>query len=112
MGLHDEIQATYYTDTQTQEILRRVLREYQYPLCPHSAIAWQAAIDCIPVATHESPTIALATAHPAKFHEVVAETIGEPVVIPESLAQFLEKRSYKTTLPAEYKSLRSYMLER
>ena len=68
----------------------RVYREHEYLLDPHGAIAWlglQAAFDGEPGATG----VFLATAHPAKFREVVEPAIGRPVPLPAPLAEALAR---------------------
>lgn len=63
--------------------IRDVHHRTGYVLDPHSAVAYEAAM------RHDlgsmSPTIVVATAHPAKFPDVVAAAIGHEVPLPPGL---------------------------
>jgi threonine synthase len=47
----------------------------------------------------------LATAHPAKFRDVVEPAIGAPVALPEALREALARPRTRTTLAADYAAL-------
>ncbi len=73
------------TDEETRECMRRVFDEVGYVLDPHSAVglvALEAELDSRP----EQIGVLLATAHPAKFAEVVEPVLGEKIPIPPDLA--------------------------
>ena len=50
------------------------------PLDPHGAIAWLALNDALAAALADMPGVFLATAHPAKFGEVVLDAIGDVIL--------------------------------
>jgi threonine synthase len=77
------------TDEETLECIRRVFDETGYILDPHSAVglvALEAELGARPDATG----VLLATAHPAKFAEVVEPAIRESIPIPPELADRLD----------------------
>jgi threonine synthase len=47
----------------------------------------------------------LATAHPAKFREVVEPAIGAPVALPPALAEALARPRSSVPIGAEYREL-------
>jgi threonine synthase len=47
----------------------------------------------------------LATAHPAKFREVVEPAIGERVALPPTLGEALERPRHSVRLEANYPAL-------
>jgi len=47
----------------------------------------------------------LATAHPAKFREVVEPAIGRPVAMPQALEDAIKRPRTRTTLSADYADL-------
>ena len=74
-----------WSDADTREAMRRVFDEHGYILDPHTAVGWLA----LEKALAEQPDahgVVLATAHPAKFGDIVDEAIGRPVPVPEQLA--------------------------
>ena len=83
-------------------------RRTGYLLDPHGAIAWLG----LQQALSEDPDaigVFLATAHPAKFREVVEPAIGETVPLPAVLADALKRPRHSVRLPAEYPALASLL---
>ena len=62
-----------------------VYRRHGYLLDPHGAIAWLGAERRTDAGRPTCRGVFLATAHPAKFREVVEPAIGEPVPLPPAL---------------------------
>lgn len=77
-------------DDLTRIAITRAFQDFGYVLDPHSAVAALGLADVMadrPRATG----LFLATAHPAKFAEVVQPLIGRPVELPERLQRCLER---------------------
>ena len=75
-----------------RETIRRVYETRGYLLDPHSAIAYMGLVgglDRQVEARSGQVGVFLATAHPAKFAEIVEPIIGRKVEKPEPLAQAL-----------------------
>ncbi len=62
-------------DDSTLDVIRRVWRDHNYLLDPHTAVGWGVAEKN----ESEVPIICLATAHPAKFPDAVKSAVGEDV---------------------------------
>jgi len=93
-----------YEDAQVIAEISRVHRQHGYLLDPHGAIAWlglQHALEHHPDATG----VFLATAHPAKFREVVEPAIGASVPLPEVLQDALRRPRTRRSLAADYGEL-------
>ena len=88
-----------YDDNQTLGEMVRAHRETGLLLDPHTAIGLAAARDCN--TAPERPTVALATAHPAKFPEAVAKATGQRPALPERLADLYDRPERMTELPAD-----------
>ena len=75
-------------DADTMEAIRRLHREAGYVADPHTAIGIATAC-----AHHlpGTPTVAMATAHPAKFPEAMAAAIGFAPPLPPRLADLHER---------------------
>jgi len=78
------------TDAQTRDVIARIFREHGRVLDPHSAVACSGLE---PVVGQGASTagIFLATAHPAKFAEVVEPVIRTRVPLPPRLADCLRR---------------------
>lgn len=74
---------------------------------PHAAIAWHALCDQL---QPDEYGIFLGTAHPAKFKESVEAIIGNPLSVPDELAQRADLPLLSQYLPADYQALRQIML--
>ena len=68
-------------------------------LDPHTAIGVSAARVALP--RLESPVVALATAHPAKFPDAVEKASGIRPALPERLADLYERPEYALDVSAE-----------
>ena len=58
-------------------------------------------------AAAKAPGFLVATAHPAKFREIVEPLIGEEVPVPESLMRLLARPTACTEIPADLEGLRA-----
>jgi threonine synthase len=107
-GLHLEalLSATSLNDAETREALRALHRR-GYLADPHSALAW-AALDRALAADEEG--VFLCTAHPAKFLEVIEETLGIDLPLPPELEAVRSKRVLSTTIAGEFADLRGLLL--
>ena len=76
-----------HTDQDVTRAIGELHRRYGYVADPHTAIAYLGtqALD------FPGPLVFLATAHPAKFREVVEPAIDQPVQLPDELAATLER---------------------
>ena len=86
-------------DAAIRATIASVHEQYGYLLDPHTAAAWKVSSE-VP---GNRPRLVVATAHPAKFVDVVAEAIGEPPELPLSLARLavLEERHQAIDASAE-----------
>jgi len=90
-AMRRDVQGSVSSDDETRACIARVHKEFGRLLDPHTAVAWlgmERALAADPSATG----IVLATAHPAKFAEVVEPVIGEAVAMPERLAACLKRQ--------------------
>jgi threonine synthase len=82
----------------------RVSRGRGYLLDPHGAIAWLGLEQAL-VGDPDAVGVFLATAHPAKFRDVVEPAIGRPVPLPATLADALARPRRSERLPVSYPAL-------
>jgi threonine synthase len=88
-----------FTDEETRKAIADVYVKYNYLMDPHGAVAWLGLRRSSSVHRERLPGVFLETAHPGKFLEVVEETIGGKVDLPQRLAsvQSQEKRSIRVS---------------
>jgi threonine synthase len=97
------------------EIKARIASEYQasgYVWCPHSATAVEAWSRLPDVLRTERPWIAMATAHPYKFAEIVEPLIGRAVAPSPALASILDRPTRKIRIGANLNALADALRER
>ncbi len=85
------ITASVHTDDQVRRAIGELHRRYGYVADPHTAIAYLGTQAPEHPSTEAPEHLFLATAHPAKFAEVVAPAIGEAVTMPGPLAEALAR---------------------
>jgi threonine synthase len=108
-ALRQDVTGASYTDAQVVQAIGDVYRRHGYLLDPHGAIGWLAINDALASAGPQAQGVFLATAHPAKFREVVEPAVGIPVPLPPALAAALERPRTSHPLAADYAALRSLL---
>ena len=89
-------------DAEISGIINSVYQTYDYIVDPHTACGFDGDFS--------GPQIILATAHPAKFPKVIAESIGQEVTHP-SLETLKARKVVKHTVEPTPASIKSFMLE-
>jgi len=74
--------------------------------CPHTAVAAEAWARFDAARRRSRPWVLVATAHPAKFREIVEPLIGQPVPVPESLVRLFRRPAHFTEIEATLAALR------
>ncbi|OFW12887.1 MAG: threonine synthase [Acidobacteria bacterium RIFCSPLOWO2_12_FULL_66_10] len=80
-----------HTDDDVRETIRQVYEQRGYLLDPHSAIGYRGLQLAISGLGKSGVGVFLATAHPAKFAEIVDPIVGRAVEKPEALASALAR---------------------
>jgi threonine synthase len=73
--------------------------QYGREWCPHTATAAEVYSRLSAEERRDRPWVLVATAHPAKFNEVVEPIIGKTIDIPESLGRLLRLPQQFLDLP-------------
>lgn len=101
-----------YSDEQTLEAIKKVHHDYQYVVCPHTAIAWKALTDWQRENEEEEATgIFLSTAHPCKFPDVFPAEIAQNIEVPEQVQELQGKAKQATELPNNFNEFKDWMLK-
>lgn len=108
-ALRRDVRGVVVDDDTTCETIGRVDREHDVLLDPHTAVGWHAAETVLPELGDDTVAIVLATAHPAKFAEVVEPVIGRKIDLPERLARHLDREVKSVPLRPELDDLRQLL---
>jgi threonine synthase len=73
--------------------------------CPHTATAAEVYNRLSTEDKRDQPWVVVATAHPAKFNEIVEPIIGRPIAVPASLADLLRQPSHRADMPPTLEAL-------
>jgi threonine synthase len=109
--LQREIWGHSATDDETLAAMKSIHEQFHYIADPHTAVGilgWEAYRR-----EHPEPSqgLVLATAHPAKFADVVARAIGAAPPLPERLAAHLRLPKLSLPISAQYDDFKQFLLE-
>ena len=93
------------------EAMRRVYETSGYLADPHTAVGLEAVRRYRAETGDDAPAIVLATAHPAKFPEVVKEALGVRPEVPERLARLWEAPTDVRPIEPTPEALRERLLQ-
>jgi threonine synthase len=110
-AIREHIWGKAFADEATRACIGRVYRQTGYVLDPHTAVGHLAAEAYREQTGDDAPQIILATAHPAKFREVVEEAIGEAVELPERLEACLDKQKKSRAVDPDVQELKAFLLD-
>jgi len=101
-----------YTDEETTQAIEQIYSSYNYVVCPHTAIAWQALKDW----QQDQPTgkatgVFLSTAHPCKFPDVLPDHVSKAIVIPDEVKGLEGKTKHAASLGTDFEDFKKYLLE-
>ena len=94
-------------DVGTMTVMKEVLDRTGYVMCPHTAVGYAGLMEH---RNSDVPGVVLATAHPAKFGEVVERATGHTPEVPDHLADCLNKTKEATVIAPHYEALKAHLL--
>ena len=109
-GLRAEFDAVPVSDDEIRATIRRDHRELAQTWCPHTATAAHVYRQLSPERRRQR-WVLVATAHPAKFDEVVEPLIGASVPVPAALAELLALPSVQREIEPTLEALRGVLME-
>jgi threonine synthase len=109
--LREQFSAIAVSDDEIRATIRRDHREYGQTWCPHTATAAHVYRQ-LPAARRTQRWVLVATAHPAKFNDVVEPLIEAEVPVPPALAELLSLPSIQTNVQPRLDDLREILAGR
>ena len=111
-GIEELRAAVSAVSVSDDEIRARIVagyRQFGQIWCPHTATAAEAWARLPPEARRERRWVLAATAHPAKFREIVEPLIGRTVPVPETLAKLFARPAQCVEIDADGCALRALL---
>ncbi len=102
-----DVKGCRFTDDQTREAMQQVYRDQGYLMDPHGAIGYLGLKNYL---SDDSVGIFLETAHPAKFKEVVEESVNDTIELPARLQEFMLRDKKSIQMDAGFESLREFLM--
>lgn len=110
-ALRGALRAESVTDATIRRTLAAHAGEHGEAFCPHTATALHC-LDHQREQGDDRPWAVVATAHPAKFEQVVEPLVGHTVAIPSALAAMLQRSASAEPLAANDEALKCWLRER
>lgn len=111
-GALEMLRATFASgrcsEEETLTTIKAALQATGEVLCPHSAVGVKVAAEHL----GPEPMITLATAHPAKFPDAVAQATGLRPGLPARMGDLFQRNERVTRMPNDLKSLQALVRER
>ncbi len=103
-----QITAVSISDEQIKARIQHDVQSLKQIWCPHTATAAEVYWN-LPAAQQSKHWILVATAHPAKFNDIVEPLIGQEVSVPPALAALLTLPRQETEIEPQLSGLRSQL---
>lgn len=94
------------SDEETLKQITRYHREYGYLADPHTAVGLHVASG---LSESSRPLVAVATAHPAKFPEVIESAVPELEVTHPSISELMDLPTRSTSLEADTEVVKAFI---
>jgi threonine synthase len=108
-AMRQDIVGSRHADDEVIATIRSVFEKRGYLLDPHSAIAYLGLTTC-GIDRGRRPGVFLATAHPAKFHEIVEAAVGRAIDRPAPLAEALARPRHILRIGASLDAVKERLL--
>jgi threonine synthase len=101
-----------FNDEETREAMRQVFANGGYMMDPHGAVAYLGLKKYLKDSKSNALGVFAETAHPAKFREVVQQTLSSTVEIPEKLLKFMSLSKKTIPMAASYDAFRTMLIDK
>ena len=109
--LQTDLCAVSISDDETILEIRRTYEKTNYILDPHTAVGISAATKLSKGKSNYPPVIVTATAHPAKFSDVIKKSIAADIQLPQTLQDARLKKKQCINISRDYGELKNILLK-
>jgi threonine synthase len=110
-SLHRVVKAVSVSDRHIEEEIREGTSEFGFAICPHTATACHVYRHLSDEERRMKDWIVVATAHPAKFEQIVEPLTGQILPLPDSLRAILDRPSHSVTIEPDLASFEAALEE-
>lgn len=105
-----KVSGYFFDDDQTKVSMKEVYEATGYVLCPHTAVAYQGLQKYRLDSGKDFTGVFLATAHPAKFLDLVENTLQQKILVPERLKNLLLLEKSSIPINARFDEFKAYLM--
>ncbi len=99
-----------FSDEETTTAIEEVFKQFNYVVCPHTAIAWLAVKRWRKENPADIPTaVFLSTAHACKFLDVMPQDVSNQVAVPAQIRNIASKSTSVASLGNDFESFKKYL---
>ncbi len=109
-NMRQDIVGYSFSDDATRMAIKEVYKRHGYILDPHGAVAYLGLEKYQKEYGKEYRGIFFATAHQAKFLDIVQPLINDPIPVPERLQEYMKREKRSIVLSSEFEQLKRYLL--
>lgn len=110
--MRNEISGFAFTDEETKAEMNKTYQQHNYIADPHCAVGLSGLKKYNSDHKPQAKGIVLGTAHPAKFIEVVEDTLATAIPLPEQLAALSSRTKNAVLMDNDFEEFKSYLLAR
>lgn len=108
--LQERFKGYSISDAETLAAMKQVHEETGYVACPHTAVGFKAVEAYRKETQNQMPTVILSTAHPAKFPEVVSQSLHQPAPTADALERLKNLPTQVETIAPTLDALKEFLL--
>ena len=108
--IKENIIAYSFDDVATKKNILEVYQQYQYEICPHTAVGYLGMKKYLEQSSEPSNNIVLSTAHPIKFGEIVEPVLGHIPVMPERLKKAIGADKRSISLGKDFDDFKQWLI--
>ncbi len=114
-NMESEIASFSFNDDETVDGIKEVYDKFGYVIDPHGSVGYLAmkkyrmrSLSLQHKTNYDA--VVVETAHPAKFKDVVDNTINREIEMPERLAECMKKKKHSIILDSKFETFKDYLL--
>ena len=109
--IRKDLMSWSFSDNSTRKEIKKIKLNEDYIVDPHTAVGLLGIEKYNSSQKNNDIKIVIATAHPAKFCDIVEPIIEEKIKLPNELQKSMKKQKNSIIIPANYLSLKEFLIK-
>tara|TARA_B100001250_G_scaffold133471_1_gene114065 strand:+ start:191 stop:1477 length:1287 start_codon:yes stop_codon:yes gene_type:complete len=109
--IRKDLMSWSFSDNSTRKEIKKIKLNEDYIVDPHTAVGLLGIEKYNSSQKNKDIKIVIATAHPAKFCDIVEPIIKEKIKLPNELQKSMKKQKNSIIIPANYLSLKEFLIK-